>query len=59
MILPCRTTLQSYTGKCQGQVGVQSLAIQRLVMQVQDLDEKEKWVSLIVDEMTIEAKENT
>lgn len=57
MILPCRNTLQSYTGKCRGQVGVQSLAIQRLVMETEQLTEKEKWCSLIVDEMTIEPKE--
>ena len=53
MILPCRNTLQSYTGKYRGQVGVLSLVIQRIVMQVLEMGETGKYVSLIVDEMTI------
>ena len=53
MIIPCRNTLQSYTGKYRGPVGVLSLAIQRIVMQVLEMGETEKYVSLIVDEMTI------
>ena len=53
MIIPCRNTLQSYTGKYRGQVGVLSLAIQRIVMQVLEMGETGKYVSLIVDEMTI------
>ncbi len=40
MILPCRNTIQGYTGKCRGQV-VLSLAIQRIVMQVKEMEQFE------------------
>ena len=40
MILPSRNTLQAYTGKCRGQVGVLSLAIQLITMQTKEMGPK-------------------
>lgn len=55
--LPCKDTLQAYTGRSTLETGVSSLAMKRLESEAQTLIEMEKYGSLIVDEMTIAPSE--
>jgi hypothetical protein len=51
--LPCRQTLQAYTGRSTLETGVGSLVKKRLMSESENLSHIEKNCSLVLDEMTI------